>query len=131
MRSVSSCCRSISLEDGLAAVLDLAHALLEDVHAAAHAAQLILAGWRRALAPEEPGAADPRELLERGARVLQQAMLPALGRQIVELAVDRAQIADETVELLVRALRELREQRLLILCGFGVHVTYLSSGFRR
>ena len=97
------------LEDLLSAVLDLAQALLEEVHAAAHAADVILAGASdRAVAPEELGSADLIELLQRSAHVVQQAMLPPFGRQAFQLGVDRAQIAHETVELLA-GLRELRE----------------------
>jgi hypothetical protein len=108
-------------EQGLSAILDLAQLLLEDVDAAPHAADVILArATSRAVAPEELGSTELAELLQRTAHVVQQSMLLAFGRQAVQLAVDRAEIAHETVELLA-GLCELREKRLLILACYGVH----------
>src|SRR5262249_47008839 len=109
------------LEDGLAPVLDLADLLLEALDEAADAAHVVLARRRgRALAPEEGGAADLPELLQRPAHVVQQAMLPAVRGEVLELAVDPGQVVHERVE--PRAgLCELREEPLLILAGHGIH----------
>ena len=51
-----------------------------------------------------------RELLERAARVAQQPVLLALGGQVLELAVDRAQIARRDASSFSLGLRELRER---------------------
>jgi len=83
----------------------------------------------RPVAPEQRRAADLGELPERPARFSQQLVLPALGRQLLELAVDRAQIAHESVEPLL-CLCELRAERLLVLGRFGVHgITWLRNGW--
>ena len=102
------------LNQHLSPVLDHAHPLPEGFHAPACAAHVLLACGRRAVAPEELGAAGLAELIERTARVAQQPVLPALGAQAFELGVDCAQVTDETVELLA-CLGELREERLAVL----------------
>ena len=74
----------------------------------AHGAQTTVDVVRRGpVAPEEFGAAACVELIERTADVLQQAMLFAFGREAVELGVDRAQLAHETVELLAGSREKL------------------------
>jgi hypothetical protein len=75
---------------------------------------VLLACGRRAVAPEELGAAGLAKLIERAARVAQQPVLPALDAQAFELGVCCAKVPDETVELLA-CLGKLREERLAVL----------------
>jgi hypothetical protein len=104
-----------------------AHALFERFNVRSGAARAFGAASGRSVAPEEPDTARLGKLLEPRADVLQQAMLPALVRQALELLVYRTQIAHEAVEL-CSSFGVLREQRLGVLgrCGFGFHEIFLA-----
>ena len=109
------------LEHGLPPLLDLAQALLECVDAASHQAQVVaglLAGG--APGPEQLGAAERPELLERAARVVQQAMLLLLAGQSVELGVDAAQLRREGLQPLAGD-RVLSAERLFVQDGDRTH----------
>ena len=69
------------------------------------------AACRRASLPEQRAAAELVELLERAADLLEEVVLPALGRDGLELAVDLAQLELQAVELLAH-FGVLGEERL-------------------
>ncbi len=110
------------LDQLLPPVLDGADLLPEGFGTAPRATDLVVAGGRAAIAPEEPGAAGLAQLLERLARIREQPVLFALRRQGGELGVDRAQVRHEAVELRAH-LGELRQQRLAVLGRCGFHGT--------
>ena len=66
---------------------------------------MFVCGWS---SPQKSAArAGFVQLVERAAETLQQKVLLALGREIFEFDVDRAQLANESIELLARCGEEL------------------------
>ena len=57
--------------------------------------------------PEQRGRTGFVQLIERAAETLQQMVLLAIGREIFEFDVDRAQFANEPIELFARCGEEL------------------------
>ena len=91
------------VEDRMATSFDLVEALLERVEATANEPNVIAAITPgSAPSPEEIGCAHVVEFIERGASILQQAVLATFRSQAIELEIYGPQIADEVIESLPR-----------------------------